>query len=1007
MFGRIRPLALALGICVPALADETLEPEPPPFSLGQPQRVQFMWGPIAGYDFHRDQPTSRIFVDVIGKGRSPQFGIGDQTIEIAFGHAGSEFDVASSLYLKVPLIHVGVEWSSVHQEFEPSFSARYAIPRGGLFHNGDLLRLDWRPWQPEWMLGIAFNWPLHEYRRHRPRSMHVEIPGGDVPATPDHLPVMAPEVRHSLDEIAHAVMWMDRYLTPRFQTADDFEESAEGFRRHLREDGHTYAREVTTYHRALGRAFGSVLGDEAAGVRIAEFALSVIWDEIVVPYNRLFAQNKSPAHLGGYVRRALPLLATVLEEHPDVKADEPDETMMRVAACTEIFRRTLECIDRVARDSAARWRQSHLFWLKQARLVWLPLELGLLPEQHDSQEEWDAILAELTEQSWFDANRVEYLLNNQFHLALKRMIRETERYQVMIIHDFRGRLGWKTDTIGWDVVADGYLAAFTEAVEELDRGERTELPRFYLFLDEHFYAANYSRPVITFLERIWEGDIPKLDNGETLARVREAQRRLVEAVRSSAALGDLDDETLAGLFKIHVSVTNPYDPAFTFDSIVRDHRKLAFRDVTEADPGSGEGIITGQGVGEHYNGPSWEDRSVAVRGPALVTLKDETRRLCRQQGYRTDEMPRDLEPIPYAADWEEQCQQLREQGWTTPVLTTMNDTGYGEKKSSVLKAAMYNLLPAGGFLFSLDSLWISDYWAGMFISAALRGGHLYPIGPASENAPSSALPVMVLMRDTLEMMVRAGGFFREEIEAAGGSLRVGLYDHDVPVDDLRRRTREFLEGRERYPFLADLFPLHPTVLAALERSAEQEDPTLPFAAAPVRRDVSSVDLEAEHKPYIHLKGHLVASRSAIRILERPEWLPVLRSYLAVRRLQVRGLPNPGVTPRLLSSAEDGQPDLLTAWRDDLAVLPPEERDTAIFLLTVGSQNQDRLSMLSNGEVLVSISGHDALVSLTDFMFILGTAAWPADPDELEEVFRRPGGLGVYLRRVFQWIQDMV
>ena len=65
---------------------------------------------------------------------------------------------------------------------------------------------------------------------------------------------------------------------------------------------------------------------------------------------------------------------------------------------------------------------------------------------------------------------------------------------------------------------------------------------------------------------------------------------------------------------------------------------------------------------------------------------------------------------------------------------------------------------------------------------------------------------MVLMRDTLEMMVRARGFFREEIDDAGGSLRVGLYDHDVPVDDLPRRTKQFLAGREEYPFLEELFP---------------------------------------------------------------------------------------------------------------------------------------------------------------------------------------------------------
>lgn len=1002
-------LPLALAAAAPVNAAPT-PPENPqsPFSLGQPQRLQLMWGPIGGWDGRRETGAGRVFLDLIGRGRSPQFGLGDQTLEVAVGIKKERLDFASSVYLKIPLFHVGVEWSSVHERFEPSFSARYAIPRGGLFRNGDLLRLDWRPWQPEVMLGIAFNWPVHDYRRQRRRVLHVEVPDGTVPAAPEPGPDPTPEIRHALDEIAHAVMWMDRMLTPRFRTAADFEKSAEGFRKHLRDDGHTYAREVSTYHAALVRAFASALGDEAAGDRVARSALSVIHEEIVVPHNRLFGQNKSPHHLGGYVERALPRFGAVVAAHPDVRRVDPDETSRRVAVCQEIFRHTLSCIDRAARDASRRWRQSHLLWLKQGRLVWLPLELGLRPEQHDTQEELDAILAQLTEQPWTDANTVEYLLNNQFHLELKRLIRDTSRYQVMIIHDFRGRHGDKeTDTIGWDVVVEGYLRAFTEAVARLDRGESKEIPRFYLFLDQHYYTVNSSRPVITFLEHLWEGKIPKMSDDEVRERVRAARARMTKVARGSAVLRHLDDETLRGLFKVHVSVTNVYDPAFTFDSVVRDHRKIAFRDVTEEDPAAGEGVVTGQGVGEHYNGPSWEDRSLTIRGPALVALKREVRRLCLQQGYREDEVPADFEPAPFAENREEQWRRLRRSGWNTPVLTTMNETGAGEKKASVLKAAKYNLLPAGGFLLALDSIWACDFWAGMFLSAALRGAHVYPVGPSSENAPASALPVMVLMRDTLETMVRASGFFDREIVAAGGSLRVGLYHHDVPVDDLSGRVRRFLAGRERHRFLTDLFPLHPSVLKALA-SAARDETAVPMPVGPeIPQDRSSADVDSEHLPFIHLKGHLLASATGMRILSRAEWLPVLREYLRIRRLQVEGMENPGITPALLSVADKGKPDLLTVFHDDLAGLAPEQRDTDVFLLTIGSQNQDRLSMMSNGEVLVTVSGHDALVALTDFMFIVGTADWPANPDELEQIFRRPGGMGVHLRRLFQAIQDLV
>jgi hypothetical protein len=67
-------------------------------------------------------------------------------------------------------------------------------------------------------------------------------------------------------------------------------------------------------------------------------------------------------------------------------------------------------------------------------------------------------------------------------------------------------------------------------------------------------------------------------------------------------------------------------------------------------------------------------------------------------------------------------------------------------------------------------------------------------------------------------MLRARVFFRDEIEAAGGSLRVGLYDHEVPVHDLRQRVDVFLSGREEHPFLREAFPLHPSVLELRARA---------------------------------------------------------------------------------------------------------------------------------------------------------------------------------------------
>src|SRR5258708_39328247 len=110
--------------------------------------------------------------------------------------------------------------------------------------------------------------------------------------------------------------------------------------------------------------------------------------------------------------------------------------------------------------------------------------------------------------------------------------------------------------------------------------------------------------------------------------------------------------------------------------LMRDHRKLAFRDVSESDPTAGCGVFTGEGVGEHYEGPYWEDRSLLVRGAALVRLKAEARELLLSQGFRDDEIPFCLRPRAEAAHAAETLLRLQAEGWSDDLLITMNQTGW-------------------------------------------------------------------------------------------------------------------------------------------------------------------------------------------------------------------------------------------------------------------------------------------------------------------------------------------
>ena len=79
------------------------------------------------------------------------------------------------------------------------------------------------------------------------------------------------------------------------------------------------------------------------------------------------------------------------------------------------------------------------------------------------------------------------------------------------------------------------------------------------------------------------------------------------------------------------------------DNLMRDHRKVAFYDVTEADPYSGRAVYTGMGVGQQYLGPTWEDRSIRVEGPMLVELKRAVRELLLSQGMPVRDIPLPLQ----------------------------------------------------------------------------------------------------------------------------------------------------------------------------------------------------------------------------------------------------------------------------------------------------------------------------------------------------------------------------
>ncbi|MCL7977262.1 MAG: hypothetical protein M8863_08140 [marine benthic group bacterium] len=987
-------LPLALGAFVhsvvfPAVAQESesVQSAPPvlpaPFSLGQPERPRGRWGALVGYNWERSAGTSRVFANL--QTSLPLLSALDLTAEGAIGNSGRSLDGAVGAYVGIPWLRFGVDYDFLDRSLPFGIIAEFALKRGGLFRSGDMVRVDFRPSRRELLVGASLRFPFQEYRMTRPRERGVEIPPVDVHSSLNALPdsvALPAELERELRRVTDAMEWIDRLVTPRFGTGDSFEASARPLLDHLRTAGHSFADEEASYHDGLDRIFAKVLdGSLTSGRALAAEAERVLLERMLIPFNRLLGQQKSAADAGRLALAARLEFASVLEGWDGFAGLPAADSLTAKRQAGEIFRRLTSTVTNISQAATDRWRERVLVWTRFSELAWLPLNFGLRREQYDTQEEWDALLSRLSDHPFTTANTVKYLMFEQFHLELKRMIRETEYYQVTLVHDFRGvDTGGGTDIYGWDMVVDGYLEAFIRAIDRLDGGEIATLPQFFLILDEHYYRHNHSRGIITYLENLWDPDDPPVSNSDVRAQVKSAQERLREAVLASPALGGLSDESLRGALKVNVNITNPFDPTFLGDNLMRDHRKLAVRDVFEENPGSGVAIFTGQGIGAHYNGSGWEDRSILVRGEALAQLKSDLRRILLRQSVRPEEIPAYLQPRPFPPDYRERCDRLRAAGWNTPVSIPMNETGYGSKSASVLKATMYNLAPPGSRILSFDSLWLSEFWAGMFIGAALRGVNAFPVAPTPVSAPSAAGATLHFLRENIDMMFRAQLYFSREIEREGGRLRVGLYNEDVPVDDLRKRISIFIEGTRRDLFIGEMFRLDPSVTEVLRQIAEGYT------------DVPLVALRLRSHPRLHLKNQLFGTKEAFELVGLPEWLPVLGVHMEIRRRQLNGEETEGLTPALLGVRRDSTAlTLVEAHRELLRSREPGSEDRVIWTWTIGSMNQDHRSLALDGEALVAVGAESTIISFIDFMFILAIVEWPASREDFDTLFPPDGG----------------
>jgi hypothetical protein len=987
---RARLLVLFLCLFHPGRATgETIGPLP----IGQPRYYRFEWGSMGGYGFRSERSTYRLFVDLDGRVAAPQFGLLDVGFEGTYGRIGEETQGSFGASLKLLNVHGGLEYDLGEGKPYVKLSLQGAPRRGGILARGDRLRIDYTPARRTLEAGIKMPFPWANYRATRPRNACVAMPHGRLP---NHAPVDS--AYWAADEMARlrqSMIWLDRLLTPNLAPKSltsgkgraAFEREAKALAEHLRAPGHSFAAEDSSYHAGLRAAFAAAAGkNDATGEALASNARAILLRRVIVPYNRLLGRIKRPGELTGLLAQAgAEFDATLAGPRFQLAAAQ------RTAAL-EVFREVLAQLGDVAKVSRHRWHS----W----RLVWIPLNFGLRPDEYDSQEEVNSVIGTLVEHPFSSTNTVRYIYNDQFLPELRRSILDTQRYQVLWIHDYSGRNGTKApDQIAWGLAVEGYLEAFVRAIQAMDRGERDDLPEFLILLDEFYYRGNGSEAVITFLETLGTTSAPDLPRGALRTRVQAGVTRLRAAISASSALRARGERYVRQHVKVQVVVTHPYDPTFVDDMVMRDHTKLAFRDVFEEDPTSGEAFFTGMGIGEHYVGPHWEDRTLAVRGTETVRVKTAARALLISQGLRPDELPLFLRERPYPATFAQTCDSLRAAGWTANVLTVTNGTGFRGKSATVLKAAIYNLMQRGAVLLAPDSLWTSDFWAAMFVSAALRGCHVFPIAPALENAPSSALSTMGVMHETMWMLFRAAELLAEPIRAAGGTLRVGLYTNQMDVGDVRSLVGRMLAKDWRNAPLCDQVRIHPSVVRVLREEYERMcgDPTQPAHA---------MQVDHPHKPHLHLKAQFFANKEALSLLGREEWAGVLARYLEARRRQACGTAseNDAISPDLIRGSFLRGAPAGSGLRDSVSAFGAFWRGDAIAMSTLGSHNQDRRSMMLDGEVLTAVAGVDCLPAMIDFAFLMETATWPEKIEDLDACFPETSSL---LRRLSRWLRDFI
>jgi hypothetical protein len=946
-------------------------------SLGQPPR--WLWQASFSTGVWFEGPGSQLMVraaaasyhDLIGA----SVGVAQVGGEGFIGLKDTDADGGLRAIFRIPFIGVGAgaEYDFLDADLNFLVTAQTPVLRGGILAHGGMLRLDWYPTESGgFTLGITVPLWNRFAGRGRPTSAHAT----GVSEFPKPKPYVVRDVplEAALDTLRLSATWVRRLTTPFLdQDGRTLAIADQRNAEYLSElQAHLALRsaeaEVRHFHRSMDRAFALASGSEQAGALLADSARRILLDAVLLPYDRQLGRKQWREELADLVVAARGRFGGSVAGSRLVAPG-------RVESVLYVFQELTGAIETERARMSTEW--------DDPRLVWLPLQYALLPEDHDTQVELDALIEQATEETFTDGNQVLYAAGLQFPWELRETIEAARDYHVLMIHDFPA----VTDAGVLDSASLGqvlvYLDALRARVGEYD--SVGTLPVYFIFLDQHYYALRKGRVWMDVLQDPLHAssDLPNATPAQ-VAMLAESLRALRIAVGRSVVLQaqarQYGDAWLRNRVKVQVNITNRADQSFwsgglfsSFfaypDNLLRDHRKVALFDVSERDPYRGYAVYTGMGVGELYLGPGWEDRSIVVRGPVLVALKDEVRALLRAQGLPADEIPLPLRAEPTAAGDPVPPAGARWDQFDARALQLTNGTGFQSKSIDVAKALLYSLMPPGSVIKIPDSLWNSFLYGGLLAGACLRGATVLIIAPAAANAPSAGTLTMSRSWEFLSRLLAARQALAIPIAAAGGDLHLGLYALAPDEQGMASRVESWNRNVSATPFLRTLMPFLPDAWPDLTGT-----PQLGLAASTI-------------PPKLHQKVQFLGTRSMWNaIAAAPEWPGFMRVYLEHREATY-AVNAPATLSREL-------PESLQVLAAQIYARTRGVPGAASYAL-VGSQNQDNRGMFMDGEVDLLFTGAESLVPLVDLIFIEGTATWLTDQASLDRLVPPPGA---YMRR---------